>query len=144
WDCGTVGPWDRGTVGPWDRGTVGTVGPWDRGTVGPWDPRHRRRDLRLETFIVCDTHHGGGNSRLDAMLADPRVTYLQKPRGFHGAEFRWLPGLDGTVDAFLLPGHHAKAGTKNAFLPHTWTCVWADFGINGRSVGEIGIETCYR
>ncbi|MBN1672987.1 MAG: M55 family metallopeptidase [Kiritimatiellae bacterium] len=100
-------------------------------------------DAGVDELIVCDTHHGGGNIRLDAMLADSRVTYLQKPRGYHDTEFRWLPGLDGTVDAFLLPGHHAKACTENAFLPHTWTCVWTDFRINGRSVGEIGIETCF-
>ncbi len=43
----------------------------------------------------------------------------------------------------MLPGHHAKAGTQGAFLPHTWTGTWADFLINGRSVGEIGIEACF-
>jgi D-amino peptidase len=57
---------------------------------------------------------------------------------------RWMPGLDQTVDALMLPGHHAKSGTEGAFLPHTWTRDnWVDFRINGQSVGEIGIETCY-
>lgn len=100
-------------------------------------------DAGVDELIVCDTHHGGGNIRPDAMLSDSRVTYLFKSRGRQGTEFRWLPGLDETVDGFMLPGHHAKAGTPGAFLPHTWTSAWADFLINGRSVGEIGIESCF-
>jgi D-amino peptidase len=43
----------------------------------------------------------------------------------------------------MLPGHHAKAFTPDAFLPHTWNHDWVDFTINGQSVGEIGIETCF-
>jgi D-amino peptidase len=43
----------------------------------------------------------------------------------------------------MLLGHHAKAGTEGAFLPHTWDLEWADFLINGESVGEIGIEACF-
>jgi len=56
---------------------------------------------------------------------------------------RWMPGLDETVAGLMLPGHHAKAFTEHAFLPHTWNIEWADFQINGQSVGEIGIEACY-
>ncbi|MGB2819574.1 MAG: M55 family metallopeptidase, partial [Phycisphaerae bacterium] len=29
----------------------------------------------VDELIVCDTHHGGGNIRLDEMVSDPRVTY---------------------------------------------------------------------
>jgi len=54
-----------------------------------------------------------------------------------------MPGLDDTVDGLMLMGHHAKAGTEGEFLPHTWTTEWADFRINGQSVGEMGIEACY-
>jgi D-amino peptidase len=54
-----------------------------------------------------------------------------------------MPGLDETVDALMLPGHHAKAGTAGAFLPHAWSLDWADFRINGQSVGELGIESCF-
>jgi D-amino peptidase len=97
----------------------------------------------VEEMIVCDTHGGGGNIALDRMLADPRVSYLQKSRGYQGNEFRWMPGLDGTVDGFMVPGHHAMAGTSGAFLPHTWSLEWTDFRINGQSVGEMGIEACF-
>lgn len=97
----------------------------------------------VDELIVCDTHHGGGNIILDQMLSDPRVTYLERARGYQDGKYRWMPGLDQTVDGLMLPGHHAKAGTEAAFLPHTWTTEWADFRIDGQSVGEIGIETCF-
>jgi D-amino peptidase len=96
-----------------------------------------------DELIVCDTHHGGGNLELERMRADPRITYLGRSTGYQDGKRRWMPGLDRSVDALLLPGHHAKAGTERAFLPHTWSTQWADFRINGRSVGEIGIEACY-
>jgi len=93
-----------------------------------------------DEVIVCDTHHGGGNIELDKMISDPRITYNVKSRDENG---RWMPGLDETVDGLMLPGHHAKAGTANAFLHHTWTLEWADFSVNGQSIGEMGIEACY-
>jgi D-amino peptidase len=96
-----------------------------------------------DELIVCDTHHGGGNLELDRMRVDPRITYLGRSVGLQDGKRRWMPGLDGSVDGLLLPGHHAKAGTEHAFLPHTWSLTWADFRINGQSVGEIGIEACY-
>jgi len=96
-----------------------------------------------EELIVCDTHHGGGNIILDQVLADPRITYLETSRGYQDGKLRWMPGLDESVAGFMLPGHHAMAGTAAAFLPHTWTLEWADFRINGESVGEMGIEACF-
>ena len=96
-----------------------------------------------DEVIVCDTHHGGGNLRLPEMLRDPRVTYHGHPGGPGGTGARWMPDLDETVDGLLLPGHHAKAGTPGAFLPHTRSLDWLDFRINGQSVGEIGLEACY-
>ena len=53
-----------------------------------------------------------------------------------------MPDLED-ADGLMLMGHHAKAGTHGAFLPHTWQLDWEDFRINGVSVGEIGIEACY-
>ena len=97
----------------------------------------------VDELIVCDTHHGGGNVDAARMLADLRVRFLAHSVGYEGAERRWMPGLDATVDGLMLPGHHAKAGTPGAFLPHTWTLAWDDFAINGQSVGEIGIEACF-
>jgi len=102
-------------------------------------------DAGADEIIVCDTHHGGGNIRIEEMTADPRITYHGRSRAPapEGQRGRWMPGLDESVDAFMCPGHHAKAETPNAFLPHTSSLAWLDFQINGVSVGEIGLEACY-
>lgn len=94
-------------------------------------------------LIVCDTHHGGGNFIQEKLLADPRITYLYRSVGMENGKRRWMPGMNETVAGLMLPGHHAKAFTENAFLPHTWNFEWVDFTINGQSVGEIGIEACF-
>ena len=90
----------------------------------------------VDELVVCDTHSGGGRNILwDDLLVDPRITY----EGPGGAS-RLLPSLDRMFDGLILLGHHAKAGTEDAFLDHTWSGDWFDFRINGTSVGEIGIE----
>ena len=96
-----------------------------------------------DEVIVCDTHTGGGNILLDKVLRDPRITWLGRSRGEENGRERWMPGLNEAVDGLMLPGHHAKAGAPNAFLPHTQNLEWEDFRINGMSVGEMGIETCF-
>ncbi len=88
-------------------------------------------------LIVCDTHHGGGNLVREKLSTDPRITYYYHTRGTENGKTRWMPGLDRTVNGFMLPGHHAKAFTDLAFMPHTSHREWADFRINGQSVGEI-------
>jgi D-amino peptidase len=100
-------------------------------------------DAGAERIFVCDTHGGGGNFVADRMLANERVTYHLRSRAMRAGVNRWMPDLDEQVDALMLMGHHAMAGTPGEFLPHTWNSEWADFRINGESVGEIGIEACY-
>jgi D-amino peptidase len=90
-----------------------------------------------DSLVVCDTHHGGGNLLREVLPTDPRVTY-ELPTAP-----RLMPSLDETFDGVLLLGHHAKAGTGSAFLEHSWGGNWFDVTINGTSVGEIGLETCY-
>jgi D-amino peptidase len=94
-------------------------------------------------LIVCDTHHGGGNLVQEKLLNDRRIKYLYRSVGLDNGRRRWMPGLNESVAGLMLPGHHAKAGTDHSFMPHTWSREWLDFKINGQSVGEIGIETCY-
>jgi D-amino peptidase len=94
-------------------------------------------------LIVLDTHHGGGNLYPEKLVQDRRITYHLRSVGIEAGKKRWMPNLDETVDGLMLPGHHAKTGTPQAFLPHNWTLQWKDFRINGKSVGEIGIEACF-
>lgn len=97
----------------------------------------------VDQLIVCDTHHGGGNFIQEKLLQNPRVTYLYRSVGMEDGKRRWMPGMNATVNGLMLMGHHAKPDTPNSFLPHVQNSNWANFTINGQSVGEIGIETCY-
>jgi D-amino peptidase len=55
-----------------------------------------------------------------------------------------MPSLDRSFDGLILLGHHAMAGVQNAFLDHTMNSrAWFDFRLNGKSMGEIGIEAAY-
>lgn len=94
-------------------------------------------------LIVCDTHHGGGNLIREQLSTDSRIKYEYRSVGMENGKRRLMPQLDSNVAGLMLPGHHAKAFTERAFLPHTNNIEWADFQINGQSVGEIGIEACY-
>ncbi len=94
-------------------------------------------------LIVCDTHHGGDNLIREQLSTDSRVRYEYRSVGMEKGKRRLMPGLDCDTAGLMLPGHHAKAFTERAFLPHTNSIEWADFQINGQSVGEIGVEACY-
>ena len=86
--------------------------------------------------VACDTHGGGG--QVDVGEMDPRARYENPGPG------KMMFSLDDSFDGFILLGHHARAGTMNAFLDHTLkSSSFFDFKINDRVVGEIGIEAAY-
>ncbi len=86
--------------------------------------------------VVADTHGGGGQVRVGEM--DSRAVYEMPGAG------SMMPSLDKTFDGVILLGHHAKAGTMNGFLDHTMNSGgWFEYRINGKVVGEIGIEAAY-
>jgi D-amino peptidase len=89
-----------------------------------------------DQVVVCDTHGGGGQLQLEAMDARP---LYETPNAGAG-----MPALDATFDGVILLGHHARAGTLNAFLDHTMdSSAWFEYRINGLTVGEIGIEAAW-
>ena len=146
WDMeGTSGVFTREHVWYWEQGVREHIAAEGRRLVTSDAALACAAALAAgaDQLIVCDTHHGGGNLELDKMPSDPRITCHGRSVGLEDGKRRWMPGLDRTVDGLMLLGHHAKAGTEGAFLPHTWMGHWADFRINGQSVGEIGIEACY-
>lgn len=51
-----------------------------------------------------------------------------------------MEGIDLGWDAAAFIGYHAKAGTANAVLDHTYTHGIQDVRLNGRSVGELGLN----
>ena len=51
-----------------------------------------------------------------------------------------VEGIDGGFDAALFIGYHARAGTRNAILDHTYADRIHEVRLNGRPVGELGIN----
>jgi D-amino peptidase len=96
-------------------------------------------DAGADEVVVCDTHGGGGQVRLDVMdVMDGRVFY-ELP-----CFDRMMPSLDETFSGVILLGHHARAGTLDGFLDHTMnSAAWFEFRINDQVVGEVGIEAAY-
>jgi D-amino peptidase len=54
--------------------------------------------------------------------------------------FSMMEGIDRGWDLAAFIGYHAKAGTANAILDHTYTDIIQDVRLNGQSVGELGIN----
>jgi len=49
-------------------------------------------------------------------------------------------GIDGGFDAALFIGYHARAGTRNAILDHTYADRIHEVRLNGTAVGELGLN----
>jgi D-amino peptidase len=93
-------------------------------------------DAGADQVVACDTHGGGGQIRMAQM--DPRAVYETPNAG------RLMPALDESFDGVVLLGHHARAGTRDAFLDHTMSSVsWFEYRLNDQVLGEIGIEAAW-
>jgi D-amino peptidase len=93
-------------------------------------------EFGIDEIIVNDDHDGG--RRMPNVLADQLPSHVRLLRRPH------LPGKARHVvgqDAFgmIIVGQHAMAG-GGGFAPHTIAWPFAEVTINGRKVGEIGIE----
>ena len=87
------------------------------------------------TEIWVNENHSGRDLLIDEL--DPMAeVLLGKPKPLYTME-----GLDSSFDSIFMIGLHARAGTANAVLDHTWTtkCV-LELRINGKSVGELGLN----
>ena len=88
-----------------------------------------------DEVIVNDSHDGMRNLLPEQLHRGCRfITGNDKPLGM--AQGVDLPG----VGALFFTGYHAKAGTPGAPLAHTWTGWVQDVRLDGRSVGEFGIN----
>lgn len=88
-----------------------------------------------EEVIVNDSHDGMRNLIPEELHPSVRfVSGNDKPFGM-------VQGIDlEGIGAVFYTGYHAKAGTPNAPLAHTWTGWINDVRVNGLSTGEFGIN----
>jgi len=88
-----------------------------------------------DEVIVNDSHDGMRNLIPEQLHPSCRfISGNDKPLGM-------MQGVDlEGIGAVFYTGYHAKAGTPNAPLAHTWTGWVNDVRVNGRSTGEFGIN----
>ncbi len=88
-----------------------------------------------EEVIVNDSHDGMRNLVPEELHPECRfIAGNDKPLGM-------MQGIDlDGIGAVFFTGYHAKAGTPNAPLAHTWTGWINDVRVNGKSTGEFGIN----
>lgn len=87
--------------------------------------------------LVCDGHGNMRNLLLEELPANCEVVVGP-------ASSKTLcqsEGLDSSFGAMLLVGYHARAGSRDAVLPHTWIgSVIHEVRVNGRVFGETAIN----
>jgi len=91
---------------------------------------------KADEIHIYDEHCDGRNIDLSVLGGNVKV-YCGKPPYTEA----WAGGLDESFNGLILLGFHSKRGTENAILNHTYESDIKDITVNGRSVGEIGIET---
>jgi D-amino peptidase len=88
-----------------------------------------------DEVIVSDGHAHGRNILIEEL--DPRA----RLNTGSPSPLAMVQGSDGQIDAAMFVGYHARTGSQNAILDHTWSssCI-AGVWLNGRPMGEIGFN----
>jgi D-amino peptidase len=91
-------------------------------------------DASAKSVLVNDSHWLMRN--LLAEDLDPRAELLSGgPKRLSMVE-----GIDGGFDAAMFIGYHARAGTRNATIDHTYTSRVYEARLNGQAVGELALN----
>lgn len=92
------------------------------------------QDAEATRVLVNDSHWTMRNLLAEELNeAAELMSGGPKPRSM-------MEGIDAGFDAALFIGYHARAGTRNAILDHTYADRILDARLNGRSVGELGLN----
>lgn len=91
-----------------------------------------------DEIIVLDCHGAGGGWSYKSLVPERLESGAQWVFGHPWARF--VGPLEQGVDAIMLVGAHARAGTPDGVLSHTVSSeAWYEATINGVPVGESGI-----
>jgi D-amino peptidase len=92
-------------------------------------------DGNTDEVIVADGHWNSTNILIENL--DPRA----RLNAGTPSPFSMVQGIDDSIDGVFFVGYHARAGSQNAILDHTWSSVRvANLWLNGTLVGEYGIN----
>lgn len=97
-----------------------------------------------DEVVVADGHWNGSNILIEEL--DPRA----RLNSGSPSPFSMMQGIDETVDGVFFVGYHARNGTPNAILDHTWSSktvanVWlndiltGEYGLNAAVAGHFGV-----
>ncbi|HMB23361.1 MAG TPA: M55 family metallopeptidase [Anaerolineales bacterium] len=97
-----------------------------------------------DEVIVADGHWNGTNILIEEL--DPRA----RLNSGAPSPFSMMQGIDESVDGVLFVGYHARNGSSNAVLDHTWSMksvanVWlndiltGEYGLNAAVAGHFGV-----
>ncbi len=97
-----------------------------------------------EDVLVADGHWNGSNILIEEL--DPRA----KLNTGSPSPLSMMQGIDETVDGVMFVGYHARNGSQNAVLDHTWSSrtvvnVWlndlltGEYGLNAAVAGHFGV-----
>jgi D-amino peptidase len=96
-----------------------------------------------DEVIIADGHWHGSNILVEELHPRARLnTGSPSP-------FSMMQGIDETIDAVMFVGYHARNGSPNAILDHTWSSktvanVWlndiltGEYGLNAAVAGHFG------
>ena len=85
--------------------------------------------------IVTDGHSYGRNILIEELDARARLNSGTP------SPFSMVQGVETGVDGVIYVGYHARIGTQNAILEHTWSDERvANLLLNGEPYGEIGLN----
>ena len=88
------------------------------------------------TDIVVRDSHGSARNILPQLL-NRNARLL---RDWSGGPLGMMEGIDETFDAAIFVGYHARAGTRDAVIDHTWSGGVTDVLVNGVSLPEAGFN----
>src|SRR5512142_1332835 len=101
-------------------------------------------DGGADEVIVADGHANGTNILIEEL--DPRA----RLNSGSPSPFSMMQGIDESIDGVIFVGYHARNGSPNAILDHTWSSkavanVWlneiltGEYGLNAAVAGHFGV-----
>ncbi len=126
------------------------VSNWNQVTAGHFEyPRFRKMmtadvnaailgafDSGASEVVVTDGHGSGSNILIEEL--DPRA----RLNSGNASPYAMVQGIDsGDFDGVFFVGYHARAGSANGVLAHTWSSQRvANVWLNGTLLGEYGLN----
>src|SRR5437899_13062252 len=132
----------------------GIAGVVHEDQTNPIDPRCAGEYNRFRTLMTAEANaaiEGAGEAGATQVLVNDSHWFMRNLLAeelnqaavlVSGDPKRWsmMEGIDGGFDAAMCIGYHARAGTKNAVLDHTYTDRVLEARLNGRPVAEFTLH----